>query len=383
MSASESTPIAVSASTLPRSLVNDLQRYATSSDVVIGEVRTIELNGESYVTNAIALDERAPPRAMVFTHQSVALANAPFKRLTDLLTLLSVLGVAACALGSSLLAGAIARPIRSLTAMTEAMRAGDSGGQVAGKLTSELQSLADSFNKLIDTLRKRDAEIQHLAYFDPLTALRNRLGFVETASASLSAPQSSKHGIVALFELASSTQISSVLGHEVGDEVIRAVAARLTDALPKSSIVARIGTDEFAAMFSDTHDVDARAILQHVIAQFELPIHAVNQSIDVRIDVGWAQLPEDGSALATVMRRAEIALNVAKARQRSPVRFDHAMEADTHTQFALLSELKLAVAQRELELHYQPKLSPSGVPVGLEALVRWNHPRRGLVMPSA
>lgn len=83
------------------------------------------------------------------------------------------------------------------------------------------------------------------------------------------------------------------------------------------------------------------------------------------------------------MRRADMALNVAKARQLSLVRFDHAMEADTHTHFALLCDLKIAIADNQLELHYQPKLSMNSQVIGLEALLRWNHPQRGLLMPDA
>ncbi len=128
---------------------------------------------------------------------------------------------------------------------------------------------------------------------------------------------------------------------------------------------------------------DLEATLSHLTSQFDAPLHVVKQSLDVRIHVGWAQLRDDGFDLSTIMRRADMALNVAKSRQVPTVRFDHAMEADTHTHFALLSDLKIAVAQNELELCYQPKISMLGKAVGLEALLRWNHPRRGLIMPDA
>ena len=133
-------------------------------------------------------------------------------------------------------------------------------------------------------------------------------------------------------------------------------------------------------------EVKLESTLKHLIAQFDLPLHVVKQAIDVRMNVGWAQLRDDGFDLATVMRRADMALNVAKVKQLHVVRFNHAMEATTHTHFALLSDLKLAVMQNELELHYQPKLSMRGDAnecVGLEALLRWNHPQRGLIMPDA
>jgi diguanylate cyclase (GGDEF)-like protein len=289
----------LTASTLPRALHDSVTRYATNAkrdsegiDVTANsadqtESHTLEADGDSYATSGFALDERKPPRAVVFTHRSVAQANAPFKRLTDLLMILSVLGIVGCALGSSLLAGAIARPIRSLTAMT------DSGAHVGGKLTGELQGLANSFNKLVDTLRTRDAEILHLAYFDSLTGLRNRVGFVKIASEFVGGLQSDQHAVIALIEIASSTQITGVLGHEVGDEVIRVAAAKLLAALPAPRIAGRLGTDEFAVMLVNANEGDTHRHLQQLIAQFEQPLFAVSQSIDVRINVGWAQLPED------------------------------------------------------------------------------------------
>ncbi len=383
LSATDNGALQISASTLPPSLHEDVRRQFSSAGAVNSQMLTVDLGGETYASSSFPLDGRQPPRAAVVTHQSVAKATAPFKQLTDLLTTLSILGVAGCVLGSSLLAGAIARPIRSLTAMTEAMRAGETRAHLGGKLTGELQGLASSFNRLVDTLRLRDAEVLHLAYFDSLTELHNRVGFVKAASEFTSRATPDAHAVVAILDVASSTQINGILGHEVGDEVTRAVAAMLAAALPEPRIVGRLTRDEFAVLLLDPDEEACHATLRMLIAQFDKPLQVVSQSIDARIHVGWAQLHDDGPDLATIMRRADMALNVAKARQSPLVRFDHAMEADTHTHFALLSDLKIAVASSQLELHYQPKLSINAQVMGLEALLRWNHPRRGLLMPDA
>lgn len=383
LSASDTGAIQVSASTLPAALHEEIRQHVVGATLLTTDMRTVELGGETYASNAIALDDRRPPRAIVLTHQSVNKASAPFRKFTDLLTTLSIVGILGCVLGSSMLAGAIARPIRSLTAMTESMRAGDVGAHVSGKLTGELQGLADSFNRLIDSLRKRDAEVLQLAYFDGLTGLSNRVGFVKAASHRLSAAGNDVFAAVALLDIASSAQINSVLGHEVGDEVIRAVATKLRDALPESDLIARFGSDNFAVLLIKGSEKKLESTLKHLITQFDAPLHVVKQAIDVRMNVGWAQLRDDGFDLATVMRRADMALNVAKTKQLPVLRFNHAMEATTHTHFALLSDLKLAVTQHQLALYYQPKLSMHGDAVGLEALLRWNHPLLGLIMPDA
>lgn len=383
LSAVDGAAMAVSASTLPVALHEAVRRKFAEDGLANGQMRVLDLDGEAYASTAFALDDRQPLRAAVLTHQSVAKASAPFKRLTDLLTTLSILGVAACVLGSSALAGAIARPIRSLTAMTEAMRAGDAGAHLSGKLTGELQGLANSFNRLVDALRKRDAEVLHLAYFDTLTGLNNRAGFMKTASERLHGTDAARHAAIALIDVASSTEINNVLGHEVGDEVIRAVAARLTATLPAHYLVARVGSDDFAVLLANADEDMVQTTLAALLAQFDEPLRVVKQALDVRINIGWAQLHEDGTELATVMRRADVALNVAKSRQHALIRFDRAMEAETSTHFALLSDLKIAIAQKQLELHYQPKLSMAGHTVGVEALLRWNHPQRGRLMPDS
>lgn len=266
--------------------------------------------------------------------------------------------------------------------MTEAMRAGENSAHLSGRLTGELQGLANSFNRLVYALRRRDAEVLHLAYFDSLIELHNRVGFVKAASEFIGRTKPGEHAAVAILDVASSAQINGILGHEVGNEVIRTVAAKLAAVLPKPRIVGRLTRDEFAVLLVNPDERSCHVRLRSVIAQFERPLQVVSQSIDARIHVGWAQLHADGSDLATIMRRADMALNVAKARQSPLVRFDHALEADTHNHFALLSDLKIAIASNQLELHYQPKLSMSAQVIGFEALLRWNHPSRGRLMPD-
>ncbi len=383
LSASGGAGMQVSVSTLPAALHEAVRQQFASGGPLNGQMHTVELNGESYAASSFALEGRQSPRAAVVVHQSVAKATAPFKHLTDLLTTLSILGVAGCVLGSSLLASAIARPIRRLTAMTEAMRVGETTAHLGGRLTGELQDLASSFNRLVDALRMRDAEVLYLAYFDSITELRNRVGFVKAASEFIDRAKPGERAAVAIVDVVSSNQINGILGHEVGDEVIRAVAAKLVAALPAPRIVGRLSRDEFAVLLLNANERDPKSTLTSVIAQFDSPLQVVNQSIDARINVGWAQLHDDGPDLATIMRRADMALNVAKAQQLPLIHFDHSMEADTHTHFALLSDLKIAIVENQLELHYQPKLLMNGQVVGLEALLRWNHPTRGLLMPDA
>lgn len=164
-------------------------------------------------------------------------------------------------------------------------------------------------------MRKRDAEVLYLAYFDRLTELRNRVGFEKAASEFIGRAKPGEHAAVATLEVASSTQINGILGHEVSDEVIRAVAAKLVSTLPAPRIVGRLARDEFAVLLFDGNERDPQSTLTSVIAQFDSPLQVVRQSVYARINVGWAQLHDDDPDFAMIVRRADMALNVAKARQ--------------------------------------------------------------------
>ena len=232
-------------------------------------------------------------------------------------------------------------------------------------------------------------EQAHLAQTDDLTGLLNRRGFYNQVAAVLSRRGSSDAGEPAfallLLDLDHFKDVNDSLGHAAGDELLRRVAARLSGSLRDEDILARLGGDEFALLLPR---VGAGRAVQAAVAL----IRALEQSVlldglHVQTDasIGIALGPEHGRELGTVLRHADIAMYRAKhAHARYMVYApDEDRRVTTRAGMELLAQLRHAVEHGDLALHYQPKLSLRiGEMVGVEALVRWHHPERGLLYPD-
>ncbi len=232
-------------------------------------------------------------------------------------------------------------------------------------------------------------EQAHLAQTDDLTGLLNRRGFYNQAAAVLSGRGSSDAGeptfALLLLDLDHFKDVNDSLGHAAGDELLRRVAARLSASLRDEDVLARLGGDEFALLLPR---VGAGGAVQAAVAL----IRALEQSVlldglHVQTDasIGIALGPEHGCELGTVLRHADIAMYRAKhAHARYMVYTpDEDRRVTTRAGMELLAELRHAIEHGDLTVHYQPKLSlRSGDIVGVEALVRWQHPERGLLYPD-
>jgi len=231
-----------------------------------------------------------------------------------------------------------------------------------------------------------EQKVHELARYDSLTGLPNRNMFLGELDRTIT--RAARHGSgFALFfiDLDRFKTINDTLGHDAGDEMLKTMAARLRHALRKSDLVARLGGDEFVVLLEgDSTAPDLAALankLLQVIAE-PLTIHGVAFLVTGSIGIGcW---PADGEDAATLLKHADAAMYLAKDKGKNNVQFYTAELADMAArQFELESALRLALARDELVLHFQPKVDvASGAILGLEALVRWRHPTRGLVPPG-
>jgi diguanylate cyclase (GGDEF)-like protein len=177
--------------------------------------------------------------------------------------------------------------------------------------------------------------------------------------------------------------INDTLGHAAGDEVLRRVAERLRGVLRDRGTVARLGGDEFAIVLTAADVDEVRAVARAIVGALRAPIEFEGQPIDVAASIGIALYPEDGIDAGTLMRRADIVMYVAKRSTASFAFYDERYEVAQRQHLSLLGELRRAVESAELRAYYQPKIElASGRIGGVEALVRWRHPTRGLVPPG-
>ncbi|HVQ17545.1 MAG TPA: bifunctional diguanylate cyclase/phosphodiesterase [Actinomycetes bacterium] len=223
------------------------------------------------------------------------------------------------------------------------------------------------------------------ANHDALTGLANRELFRGRAIRALEESQRSQQPLaIMMIDLDHFKEINDTLGHQVGDELIIEVARRLDDARPVGSTVARLGGDEFAVLLPDVPDLSvAEDVATYLLSVLGKSFSAGGVRLVVQASLGISLAPDHGADVHTLMKRADIALYEAK---RERARFcAYRAEEDIHTpqRLAILADLRSAVDNDELFLDYQPKVNlKTGQVVGVEALVRWNHPTRGVIRPD-
>ena len=230
-------------------------------------------------------------------------------------------------------------------------------------------------------LRRSAEENRKLAREDGLTGLANRTSFTELASDALAARP--EHAAVLLLDLDRFKEINDSLGHHAGDLLLREIGPRLSTAVPEGTIVARLGGDEFAALLSPLDDpATAVEIAWRVRSVMSLPVEIEGIAVSAEGSVGIAHYPDDGHDVATLLQRSDVAMYEAKEKRVGVAVYQPEADRSSHERLLMLAQLREAIERDELVLHYQPKISLSDQSiVGAEALVRWQHPERGLVPP--
>ena len=227
-------------------------------------------------------------------------------------------------------------------------------------------------------------ESHRQATHDDLTGLPNRKLLVTAARTAIA--ESLRTGepcALLLLDLDRFKEVNDVLGHPVGDQVLCEVAARLRSVVG-DNVVARLGGDEFAVLLPRVRDTEAaRDLARAVGAAIDAELEIDGQLIDVEASIGLALVPEHAVEYELLFSRADVAMYQAKADRVGVQVYDVARDASSAARLGLISELRVALEHGQIELHYQPKarVSDGGV-AGVEALVRWRHPQRGLVPPD-
>ncbi|HEX8590536.1 bifunctional diguanylate cyclase/phosphodiesterase [Pseudomonas sp.] len=228
--------------------------------------------------------------------------------------------------------------------------------------------------------------IEFLSQHDALTGLPNRVRLQEFLDGKLKALPTLDQPLVMLsLDLDRFKPVNDLLGHAAGDRVLNDVSSRLSDCVRHGDLVARVGGDEFVLILSDTRTQDeVESLCRRLIDSIERPVQIDDQEIFVSASIGIAMAPTDAREAAELLRYADIALYEAKASGRGTWRFYAGdMNAKIIERRRLESDLRYAIKHNELRLHFQPRFRIcDGEMVGAEALVRWQHPQRGLIPPD-
>ncbi len=247
-----------------------------------------------------------------------------------------------------------------------------------------VRQLADQAAVALANVRRVE-ENRILAYYDSLTGLPNRLLFMEHLKQSLRRAQRDGHRVaICLLDLDEFKQINDTLGHNLGDQLLKVIAQRLTDRL-RSGTVARIGGDEFAFCLTDFSGVDSPArVTQGLLSEITRPYTLGEQEVFITASVGIAIYPADGHALETIVKNADTAMYHAKREGRNNYQFyTPSMNATAVQRLAMETALRKAIELDQLRAFYQPLVDIQTREIlGAEALLRWVHPEFGMVPPS-
>ncbi|MBO0775073.1 MAG: EAL domain-containing protein [Actinobacteria bacterium] len=226
---------------------------------------------------------------------------------------------------------------------------------------------------------------EHQALHDELTGLPNRTLLLRRTGEALAeaARSGSKTGFL-LLDLDRFKEVNDTLGHPVGDRLLRLVAHRLTHSVRPGDVVARLGGDEFAVLLPAVREVTAaREVAARLRAALAEPVRLEGMSFQVEASVGIALFPGDAAAVEVLLQRADVAMYLAKERRTGVETYAGEHDRNSPARLALLGDLRRAIDRGDLELHYQPKVTlADGCAIGMEALVRWRHPQRGMLMPG-
>ncbi len=249
-----------------------------------------------------------------------------------------------------------------------------------GRITNYIGSFSD-----ISERKASEERILHLAHHDALTHLPNRLHLHQRLNQAMNQAKRNNGRVgLLLIDLDRFKAINDTLGHQVGDRLLVEVAERLTAILRESDIVARLGGDEFVVVVTEMLSIgDAAGVAEKIVETISAPYFIADNDLRTSPSIGICIYPDDAGDIDNLMKNADVAMYHAKARGRSRYQFfAENMNIEAAHRMSLESEMRTALESQQFVLHYQPQLDlRNGQITGVEALVRWQHPVRGMVPP--
>lgn len=249
-----------------------------------------------------------------------------------------------------------------------------------GEITSVLVMKRD-----ISALKTAHEKLTQIAFFDPLTGLPNRRLFKERLEDELQRSRKQQNHVALLFlDLDNFKRVNDTLGHDAGDKLLTTISNRLVSCVRNEDLVSRLGGDEFTVLLGGlTSDEPPKRIAEKILEALREPITLGRDSITATFSIGIAMAPDHASSAAELMQHADIAMYEAKSLGKNTYKvFDQSMVKDKDQALNIETELRAAIDRQEFEVYYQPQVALDSMEVvGIEALLRWNHPTRGLLSP--
>jgi diguanylate cyclase (GGDEF)-like protein len=338
------------------------------------------MHGTMVLARPLGASEGVATTALLLNF-SIADALAEYNPLRLAVVIAGLVGLAAVAFASLRVARRIVRPIAALEQAAKALERGERTS-VPVVSDDEIGTLTGSFNAMSAEIVSREHRIRHMAYHDALTDLPNRLSLREELDRRLAAVAAGGGSLAVLcLDLDNFKIVNDTLGHRVGDQLLKLVAQRLADAA-EGLFLARTGGDEFCLLV-DGDGVAAELLAATLIERLEEPASVAGQFVRAGASVGISEAPADAVNADDLVKHADLALHAAKAAGRGRHRrFTADLDADANKRRAIEVDLHDAIAKGQFELYFQPLFNLAKNRFSaFEALIRWNHPTKGLISP--
>ena len=245
----------------------------------------------------------------------------------------------------------------------------------------EIGQLLGSFNTLLRTIHEQQTKLEAIAYYDALTTLPNRTLLIQKLQSKI---ESADAFTVVLLDLDGFKSINDHYGHRIGDALLVAIAEKMKECLPPQDTLSRLGGDEFIVILNDTQHNET--IIESLLEAIAVPLHLEGIALCISASIGVSSFPQNTTVEADqLLRQADQAMYQAKLAGKNCYRFFD-VEHDHHvrTHHESIEQIRKALKEEELILHYQPKVNMrTGALLGVEALIRWQHPHKGLLAPAA
>lgn len=362
------------------------QRTRTNKAISIKTLdNEVTILGLDYSTRYVELLNDQDQVLIAVLQRSINESLAPYVKLQLNLLMMTILGALVFILGSIYTASRITQPLTSLMNTAEQLEKGDYSKEILINSQDEIGHLARTFGRMRDAIAERERKISKLAYWDELTQLPNRAFFTDQL-VKFAENYKNHHQTfsVLLMDLDRFKHVNDVLGHTAADKLLIGVANRLKNSCKsEGDIVARLGGDEFGIILSNTSATIATAVAKRLQFALELPIALNDSFVDLSAGMGIANYPEHTKDIEVLISRAEIAMYAAKNSQSGVTVYHSGLDVANEENLSLGSEIRAAVEQNQLSFYVQPKIDfVTGKLQAVEALVRWNHPERGLIFPD-
>ena len=292
------------------------------------------------------------------------------------------------------------KPLQQLGTVAQDIGQGNLGFTLEIENNDELGELSKSLKEMSRNLRQSNEQIRYFAYHDSLTKLPNRLMFGEYLGHALAHARRHHQALALMYlDLDDFKVINDTLGHQAGDEVLQELSSRLSDCIraedylgrtsstkrSETETVARLGGDEFIIFLPDINSpYEAATVANRVLESLSIPFHIENRELYVSASIGITTYPKDGKDAETLIRNADMAMYHAKEQGKNAYSYyQDSMNIAAFERLNLQNEMRQALARNEFILHYQPQVDlNTGKILSVEALIRWQHPEKGLISPD-